>query len=146
MKEGQGGGAVLELPATGALLCRAAPRLARRRPPPSCARCPPPAQVSIRSLGEYFQTDVFEPAGLNATFYDLSLGQGGPVRRRFVWNGGYSTPIVVSAGGPVHTGCAEAGRGGGLQPVQRGWRAGCAAGVVAPEACGHRRNAAPCRR
>ncbi len=55
-------------------------------------------QVSNQTLGDYFRTAIFEPAGLNSTFYDLSLGQGREVHRQFVWNGGYTTPIAVSAG------------------------------------------------
>lgn len=55
-------------------------------------------QVSNQTMGDYLQTAIFEPAGMNSTFYDLSLGQGREVHRQFVWNGGYTTGIAVSAG------------------------------------------------
>lgn len=53
--------------------------------------------MTNQTLGEYFQDAIFEPAGLNRTFYDPSMGQGRQAYDQLVWNGGYTAPILVSA-------------------------------------------------
>lgn len=77
---------------------RLAQRCLGKRGPPSPHR-PAAPQLANQSLGEYFEAAIFEPASLNRTFYDMSMGQGRRPHDHLVWNGGYNAPIAVSAGG-----------------------------------------------
>ena len=58
-------------------------------------------QISGTGLREYLTANIFEPAGMADTFYDLAALGDTLVYERAVWNGGYVslTNLSVSAGG-----------------------------------------------
>lgn len=59
------------------LVCRAPERCRPCRGPPPPPHPTPPPQLSGLPLAQYFQERIFEPARLDATFFDPSMGAAG---------------------------------------------------------------------
>ena len=54
-------------------------------------------QVSNLSLGQYFEQHIFQPLGLNATFYDTTNGAAG-IHPAALTNAGYVSTLTAASG------------------------------------------------